>query len=171
VQKAASAADADAPSLMPNHHRCMTVESVSTTTPVLYHNHLHHRSAPSPRHGLISLCLPRNIDYIQCRASSSSLCIALCRANRAACSSCCCCCCSSPLAYYRPTGVSRLFTHPGPSNLQRISLTYTLVPSHATAGLASHEKDPCMNASLLLRRPHPSSSVSLNHAHGNADPT
>lgn len=170
MQKAASAADADAPSLMPNHDRCMTVESVSTTTPVLYHNHLHYRSLPpSPRHGLISLCLPRNIDYIQCRASSSSLCIALCRANRAACSSCCCC--SPHLAYYRPTGDSRLFTHPGPSNLQRISLTYTLVPSHATAGLASHEKDPCMNASLLLRRPHPSSSVSLNHAHGNADPT
>lgn len=49
MQKAASAADADAPSLMPNHDRCMTVESVSTTTPVLYHNHLHYRSAPPPQ--------------------------------------------------------------------------------------------------------------------------
>jgi hypothetical protein len=111
----------------------MTVEPVSTTTPVLYHNH--HYYCYYYDH-LVSLCLPRNIDYIQ----TTVLCIIQ-RLHRSTqgCQSRVLLLLSSHLAYCRPPTVPhsrpRLFTHPGPSNLQRISLTYTLVACECGVGI------------------------------------
>jgi len=150
----------------------MTVETVLTTTPVLYHNHHYYCCY---YYHLVSLCLPRNIDYIQyiqCCASSS-VCIARRRAARAAC--CCCCCCFSsrlllPADSTLALSPSRVSSHT--LVLAICSVFRSHIPwSRASAGWGSHEKHPCMNASLLLRRPHPSASVSLNHSDGNADPT
>ena len=139
----------------------MTVESVSTATPVLCHSHLHYCYCHcSPRHGPILPCLPRNIDYIQCRASSS-ICISLCSAEPRAAALL-----ISPATGRQESLVSSHTPDPAIGSVFRSHIRRI-----ATAGWGSHEKDPCMNASLPLRRPLPSSSVDLNHSHGNADPT
>lgn len=150
VQKAASVADA---------HGCPTTHD-SGVRLVYYSCTIPQPSLTTTATTAISLCLPRNIDYIQCCASSFSLCIApLCRAARAA------CCCCSHLAYCRPSTVhsaGRIFTHPGPSNLQRIALTYTLVVCECGVGIPRettlHE---CIAAaaakttSIFIRLPEP----------------